>query len=611
MAYYSNELIDEITNVTDIVTLINAYVPLTKRGVNFIGLCPFHKEKTPSFTVSSEKQIFKCFGCGVGGDAISFVSKIENLDYKESLEFLADKGNIDLSRYIVSSSGNITAESKDEKERLYNLNKLAAKYFFEALNEECKRKQDSQLYQYLSRRQLDKQTIVRFGLGFGTNPGQRLVDYLKSEGFTEKEMLDAGVIAKSARGNIYECFASRLIFPILDTRDRVIGFGGRVLDKSLPKYVNSPENSIYHKGRNLYALNVAKRQGLEYIILTEGYMDTVAIQKNGIHNAIASLGTALTENQAKLMKKYTSTVIIAYDQDDAGQKATLRAIDILLKEGLKVKVLRLNHSDVKDPDEYIAKYGKEPFLDCVRNSISYVEYKIQQCEKNIDISVFDGKVEFLSKTATILSSIKNAIERDMYVDVVSRKYKVGKSVLLAEINKKLNNSERKISDNNNYVLASTTKNTMGVGTSKDASKLFREKYVVALALSQDKKLTKEVISKIPPDSLTDPKARRIYIKIIEILNSKAEDNNVCHSIIRNFDEQEDIEYIAEIMCLDLNSCDKSKLLLELESDFKKNKYENRKKEILKLLGDPNISEEEKAILSIELSQILKKLVVKK
>ena len=200
--------------------------------------------------------------------------------------------------------------------------------------------------------------------------GQRLIDYLKSEGFAEKEMLDAGVIAKSTRGNIYECFASRLIFPILDTRDRVIGFGGRVLDNSLPKYVNSPENAIYHKGRNLYALNIAKRQTLEYIILTEGYMDTVAIQKNGIHSVVASLGTALTENQAKLMKKYSPTVIIAYDQDEAGQKATLRAIDILLKEELKVKILRLNHKDVKDPDEYIAKYGKEPFLECVKNSIS-------------------------------------------------------------------------------------------------------------------------------------------------------------------------------------------------------------------------------------------------
>lgn len=422
-------------------------------------------------------------------------------------------------------------------------------------------------------------------------------------------MLDAGVVAKSSRGNIYECFASRLIFPILDTRDRVIGFGGRVLDKSLPKYVNSPENAIYHKGRNLYALNVAKKQSLEYIILTEGYMDTVAIQKNGIYNAIASLGTALTENQAKLMKKYTSTVIIGYDQDDAGQKATLRAIDILLKEELKVKVLRLNHKDVKDPDEYIAKYGKEAFLDCVKNSISYVEYKLEQCEKTIDISTFDGKVEFLSKAATILSSIKNAIERDMYVDVVAYKYKVGKSVLLAEINKKTNKTV--VPETGNYATNSTIKNTMGCGIGRVSSKIFKEKYVVAMALSQDKKLVKEVIEKIPPECLTDSNLRRIYTKVIEIFKCKDDDGNVCHSIIRNFENQSDIEYIAEIMCIDLNSCDKSKLLIELESDFKKIKYENRKQEILKLLSDEKIPEEEKAILSVELSQILKKLVAKK
>ena len=439
------------------------------------------------------------------------------------------------------------------------------------------------------------------------NHGQRLIDYLKSEGFAEKEMLDAGVIAKSTRGNIYECFSSRLIFPILDTRDRVIGFGGRVLDNSLPKYVNSPENAIYHKGRNLYALNIAKRQTLEYIILTEGYMDTVAIQKNGIHSVVASLGTALTENQAKLMKKYSPTVIIAYDQDEAGQKATLRAIDILLKEELKVKILRLNHKDVKDPDEYIAKYGKEPFLECVKNSISYVEYKLEQCEKTIDISTFDGKVEFLSKAANILSSIKNAIERDMYVDVVAGKYKVGKSVLLAEINKKINKIDTL--DVKNYTTVNTTKNTMGCGIGRNSSKVFKEKYVIALALLQDKKLVKEVINKISPESLTDVNLRRIYTKIVEIVNNPEE--NMCHSIIRNFEDAKDVECLAEIMCIDINSCDKSKLLTELEMDFKKAKYENRKQEILKLLVDANISEEEKAILSIELNQILKKLVAKK
>ena len=609
MAYYSNELIDEITNVTDIVALINSYVPLTKRGVNYIGLCPFHKEKTPSFTVSSEKQIFKCFGCGVGGDAISFISKIENLDYKESLEYLADKGNIDLSRYIVSNSASQSLENKDEKEKLYNLNKCAAKYFFEALTEECKSNATS-LYKYLDKRHLDKQTIIRFGLGFGTKSNLRLVDYLKSEGFTEKEMLDAGVVTRTARGNVYECFASRLIFPILDTRDRVIGFGGRVLDNSLPKYVNSPENSIYHKGRNLYAMNIARKHTLEYIILTEGYMDTVAIQKNGIYNAVASLGTALTENQAKLIKKYAPTVIIGYDQDEAGQKATLRAIDILLKEGLKVKILRLNHSDVKDPDEYIEKYGKDAFLECVKNSISYVEYKIEQCEKTIDINSFDGKVEFLSKSANILASINNAIERDMYTDKISSKYKVGKSVLLAEINKKINISSEEVQSNS--VSAVTTKNIMGAGLNTKSSKLFKEKYVLALALSEDRKIVREVIQKVLPDYLTDENLKRIYSKIIDMENnSNDKERNVCHNIIRNFESPKDVDCIAEIMCIDLNACDKLKLIEELELDFKKARYESRKQEILKLLSDPEVSEEEKSVLSIELSEILKKIVAKR
>ena len=377
MAFYSEDLVDEILASTDIVEVINEYVPLKRRGANYIGLCPFHKEKTPSFTVSPDKGIYKCFGCGQGGSVIQFVSKLEKLDFKETLETLAERANIDLKRYEIKSGYN--DEKNDLKEKIERINKDSARYFYEALTEQVKM-ENSPLKAYLKKRQLDMKTVVRFGLGFGSKQNETLVGHLTKLGYSKEDILIAGVVSKNMRGEIYENFSARLIFPIMDTRDRVIGFGGRVLDNSLPKYVNSPENALYHKGNTLYGLNVARKEKLDEIIVVEGYMDCVALHKSGIVNAVASLGTALTERQAKLIKKYTTNVVISYDQDNAGQNATLRAIDILSKEDLKVKVLKLDHTDVKDPDEYINKYGKANFETCVKNSIPAVMYKITRLE---------------------------------------------------------------------------------------------------------------------------------------------------------------------------------------------------------------------------------------
>ena len=316
MAFYSEDLVDEILASTDIVEVINEYVPLKRRGANYIGLCPFHKEKTPSFTVSSDKGIYKCFGCGQGGSVIQFVSKIENLDFRETLETLAERAGIDLKKYEVASTQG--KENSDVKEIIERINKSSARYFYEALTEQVKT-DGSKLKAYLAKRKLDSKTIVRFGLGYGSKQNETLVDYLTRLGYNKNEIVLSGVVAKNMKGEIYESFSGRLIFPIMDTRDRVIGFGGRVLDNSLPKYVNSPENALYHKGNTLYGMNVAKKEKLDEILIVEGYMDCVALHKSGIVNTVASLGTALTERQAKLLKKYTTTVVISYDQDSAGQ----------------------------------------------------------------------------------------------------------------------------------------------------------------------------------------------------------------------------------------------------------------------------------------------------
>lgn len=593
MAYYSDDLIDEIISRADIVSIIDSYVPLKRRGTNYIGLCPFHKEKTPSFTVSPDKQIFKCFGCGQGGSVIQFISKIENLDFKETLEFLADKTNIDLSNYEVRGNFKSGENDKDLKEVIFNINRDTAKYFYEALLEEVKDK-EGVLTKYLSKRRLDSKVIAKFGLGYGNKRGETLFTYLTRLGYEKQEIISSGVVSLNIKGNIYESFATRLIFPIFDTRDKVIAFGGRVLDNSLPKYVNSPENIVYHKGKNLYGLNVAKKENLNKIIIVEGYMDTVALQKNDITNVVASLGTSLTENQAKLVKKYTDTVVIAYDQDDAGKAATLRAIDILYKEGLKVKVLCLDHDDVKDPDEYINKYGTEKFKECVKKSKSYVEYKVDRLEEKLDRTNFDSKVEFLTGMARVLSEIENEIERDMYVEYMASKYRINKEVLIAEVTKKINKVKNNIIDNTNYI-----------NRKKQEGSLRRrqEKYVIALMLSNDKKIFREILDKFSENDFENEDLKQLYVDIKEIASNE---DITKTNIVTKFSDEEKIKLLTEIMCVDISEFDKDKLMLDMSSSFKKYKYINRRQEILEQLKQ-EMSDDEKKLLEVELSQILRKI----
>ncbi len=591
MAYYSEDLLDEILASTDIVEVINEYVPLKRRGANYLGLCPFHKEKTPSFTVSPDKQIYKCFGCGQGGSVIQFITKIENLDFKETLEHLAERANIDLAKYEVN--GDFKDGKKEIKDTIERINKATARYFYEALTEQLKQP-NSPLVTYLKKRELDKNTIVRFGLGFGSKVNETLVQHLTKLGYNEDEILTAGVVSKNMRGDIYENFAGRLIFPILDTRERVIGFGGRVLDNSLPKYVNSPENALYHKGSNLYGLNVAKKETLNEIIIVEGYMDTVALHKSGITNAVASLGTALTEKQAKLLKKYAPTVVISYDQDGAGQAATLRAIDILAKEDLKVKVLRLDHGDVKDPDEYINKYGVEHFNSCVKNSVSAVEYKISRLEGFLDKEDFHAKVEFLTKVAEILSGLKNDIEQEMYVDLVAKKYNVSREAIKSEIDKR---TKKETKRENKVQLNEKTKQSVLTLRKK------QEEYIIALIFTKDKKQINNIFDRFKEEDFEYEGTRNLFNELKE-LNSKEDLSKI--NLLTKFNESNNVNLITEILAIDMSQFDKQKLFTELDTTFKKYYYQKRRAEILgRLSGD--ISSDEKQMLEIELGQILLKM----
>ena len=596
MAYYSEDLIEEVISQNDIVDVISEYVALKKSGRNFMGLCPFHREKTPSFSVSMDKQIFKCFGCSEGGNVISFIMKIENLDFWDSVEFLAERAHIDLSRYEVRTFSSKKAEEKqNQKEILFNINKEAGLYYHNNLMQILESHNKNEVFEYVKKRQFDISTIKRFGIGYA-NGNMPLYDYLLEKGFTKEQILSAGILLQNQRGKIYDRFYSRLMFPIFDIRDRTIAFGGRVLDKSLPKYVNSPENEIYIKGKNLYAMNLAKKEKLENIIIVEGYMDAIALQKSGFSNAVASLGTALTEDQARLIKKYTDNVIIGYDQDGAGQEATMRGLDILTRRKLNVKVLKLDKNDVKDPDEYINKYGKERFQKCIDGSISLVEFKISKLEKDLNLDNFDSKLKFLTGSADIIAKIDNSIERELYIDLISKKYNIGTGPILREVEKRI----KKVSNDEIVVDVQTLNRKMHMVTNVRKR---QEQYIIALLLSKNKSIQDKIFSNIKPEDINDTNTRELYEFIINL--SKSFDINKI-DILSKLQDDKLIKDFTDIMYIEISNVDKFKLLNDVLRNKNKEKLYLRRDEILKRLNE-NITIDEEEVLKLELNQIIVQL----
>ncbi len=597
MAYYSEDLIEEVISQNDIVEVISEYVGLKKSGRNFMGLCPFHREKSPSFCVSMDKQIFKCFGCSVGGNVISFIMKIENLDFWDSVELLAQRAHIELSRYEVKSnfSKNQNNSSSDIKETLFNINREVAIYYHNNLVELLEQKSDNEVKQYVKKRMFDIKTINRFGIGFA-NGKVPLYNYLLDKGFKKEDILKTGIILESKSGKYYDRFFSRLMFPIFDIRDRVIAFGGRVLDKSLPKYVNSPENEIYFKGKNLYAMNIAKKEKLDNIIIVEGYMDCIALQKSGFNNAVASLGTALTENQARLIKKYTDSVIIGYDQDGAGQAATMRGLDILASKGLKVKVLLLDREDVKDPDEYINKYGKERLKNCLDNAISLVEFKISKFEKELNLNDMDSKIKFLTEVSNVIAKIENSIERQMYIDKISKKYNMATGPIINEVEKRI----KKVQSEDIVVDMQSLNRKMHLISSM---KKRQEQYIIALILSKDKKIQQEIFEKIDINDIMDEGVKKVYSFIIK-LKDEFDINKI--DILSKVEDEDMMREITDIMYLDISDVDRVKLLNDVLKNKNKEKLYFRRDEILKRL-DLDITQDEKEILKLELNQIILEL----
>ena len=418
-------IVDEIKSRCNIVDVIGRVVPLKKSGSNFKGVCPFHNEKTPSFVVSETKQIFTCFGCGATGDVIAFVKRYYNLEFRGAVEMLARE-------YGISLDG--AFRSNRNKDELYEINRQAARFFYKAMREKSNKG-----YTYMKNRGISEEIMNKFGIGYADDGWTSLYDFLRAAGVAEKKMLELGLISKS-KDRCFDKFRDRVIFPIINTAGKVIGFGGRIIGDGEPKYLNSQESGIFQKKNNLYGLNLARKDVSreDSIVLVEGYMDVVSLYQAGVRNVSASLGTALTENQARLIKRYTRNVVLSYDSDQAGQNAAMRGIDILYREGLRARVLRV--FDGKDPDEFIRKNGRGAFYDLMDNALPYGDFKLEFAKAGYDLDDEQQKLDFLRDAVGILQSM-NPVEADFYIKKLSADTGISEGAIRFEYSG--NNSQEK------------------------------------------------------------------------------------------------------------------------------------------------------------------------
>ena len=592
MERYNDEILDEIRSRNDIVSTISQYMTLKRKGRNYFGLCPFHNEKSPSFSVSPDKQIFHCFGCGVGGDVINFVKKIENIGFLDSVRLLAEKSGIQLPNDISKAE----EENIKLKNRVYKINELAAKFYHENLY-----KPTSKIAQdYIKKRKLNNATLKSFLMGYASNSSNELLRYLKEQGFTEEELLASCLIGKSDRG-YYDKFRNRLMIPIRDERGRFIAFGGRVLDDSKPKYINSPENIVYSKGRNLFGLNVA-REGvhgpLKRLLIVEGYMDAISLYQRGITNVVASLGTALTDSQGRLLRRNTEQVILGYDADGAGQQAIIRGMEILKSMDIDIRILQI--SGAKDPDEYVLKFGPEKMLKAMDEAISAIEFKIKVLRANLDLNNVNDKVKFLTEIAKILSNVDNNIEREVYIDRISKVYEISKNAIVSEVDKLLYRSLAGVTkfEKSNIVLKDTQEAKIDVATRK------REGMVVYLLVDYTKAAFDKIKNVVNLDLIKSEKNK----KIIGILYERIDLNNLPENIISLFEDEDDINYVSGILSYDFEISDVNKAIEDIEKVYYKEKLISLRNElILKLENNNDAEEADKKEIENELTNVILEL----
>ena len=424
--FYSENLIEEVRMKNDIVDVISSYVKLQKKGSSYFGLCPFHNEKSPSFSVSPSKQMYYCFGCGAGGNVLTFIMEYENYSFPEALKYLADRVGVELPQQEMNEE---MKRQQDLRSRILELNKMAAKYYYYQLRTE----NGTHAMEYLKGRKLSDETIHKFGLGYSNKYGNDLYKYLKSKGISDELLAQSGLMNVDEKRGMYDKFWNRVIFPIMDVNGRVIGFGGRVMGDGKPKYLNSPETRVFDKSRNLYGLHIARTSRKKYMLVCEGYMDVISMHQAGFTNAVASLGTALTSQHASLLKRYTDEVILTYDSDEAGVKAALRAIPLLKEAGVATKVLSM--LPYKDPDEFIKALGTEEFQKRIDQAQNSFLFEIDILQRNYDMQDPQSKTAFYEETAKKLMTFDQELERENYIEAVASRYGVGFDALRKLVNR--------------------------------------------------------------------------------------------------------------------------------------------------------------------------------
>ena len=590
MFRYSDEIIEEVRQTNDIVDVISQYVRLKRSCRNYFGLCPFHNVKSPSFSVSPDKQIFHCFGCGVGGNVFTFLTKIEGIGFVEAVQTLAERANIQLP--TLESSGD--SKKEELKTKVYKVNEFTANFYHENLY-----KPDAKIAQeYVKKRKLTNDTLKSFKIGF-SGKFDELYRALKQNGFEDREILESGLVNRNDNGRYIDRYRNRLMFPICDVRGRVIAFGGRVLDDSKPKYINSPENIVYSKGRHLFGLNVAKKYDIKKnLLIVEGYMDVISLHQRGIHNVVASLGTAMTQQQGYLLRNSTEQIILSYDSDEAGLNAKLRALEILQNMGCDIRVLQMEGA--KDPDEFVIKYGNARFQALIDKALSVVEFKVKVLKQRLNLDNTSDKIKFLNEIAKLIAKVENTMEREVYIEKISKEYDVSKEAIYAEVNKltyKQRNTEKALEKSRPVILHKKNEET----NVPEATKR-RENTILSILLIGELSIFNTIKQNIKIEDFKYPLNKQIAKKLYE----EFEKGNInINGIIDNLNEEEQ-NHITMIMAEDYGIENLEKAINDIIQNYEKEKLNERKFEILELLEE-DLEKDEKISLEKELSDIIIKL----
>lgn len=525
MSYYSQDLVEEIRSRNDIVDVISGYLKLQKKGSNYVGVCPFHNDRNPSMSVNQPRQMYHCFSCGAGGDVFKFVMDYENLTFPEAMKVLADRAGIQLPEKETSREAK---QQADLKAQILELNKLAAKYYYYLLRQPAGR----QGLDYLTGRGLSDETIRKFGLGYASKYSNDLYKYLKNKGYSDSLLKESGLMQVSEKQGMYDKFWNRVMFPIMDSHNRVIGFGGRVMGDGKPKYLNSPETKVFDKSRNLYGLNLARVSRKPNIILCEGYMDVISMHQAGFNQAVASLGTAFTQQQSVILKRYTNEVLLTYDSDEAGIKAAMRAIPILKDAGLTARVI--NMEPYKDPDEFIKAMGAEAFQERIDRAESSFFFELRVLERQYNFREPESKTAFFKEVSRRLLEFEAGIERNNYIEAVADRYHLTYEQLLrmvSQTGEKLGGMQR----------APAPVEPLGQRRKKAEDGSLRSQRLLITWMGTDERLFRNIIKYVEPEEFTDPLCRRAA----ELLTEQYTEGHLNPAaLFQYFTEEEDQKKVA-------------------------------------------------------------------